>query len=364
MMKKILVIDDTREVREIIEQTLSCEGFSVVGAEDGLSGVELAKRHVPDLILCDINMPNLDGFDTLALLRKESLTAIIPFIFLTGAADKTHFRKGMELGADDFLSKPFNASELMAAVTARLAKHEAVQRRTERKLDELRGNISLALPHELRTPLNGILGLSTILMDDYKGMRPQDIFETAKYINEAALRLHRLIENFLVYAQIELVAADRAKIALLRQTEVIPVGDLISEVAREKAKNAQRATDLVLQIIPARVAISQEHFKKIVEELIDNAFKFSEAGTVVDISFTIQEQFLRLTVTDQGRGMSAEQIANVGAHMQFERQFYEQQGAGLGLFIAKRLTELYGGQMMIDSVPRQKTVVGLILPIG
>jgi two-component system, sensor histidine kinase and response regulator len=363
-MKKILVIDDSAEIREIIEQTLTCEGFRVLGAEDGVSGVELAKHELPDLILCDINMPNLDGFDTLALLRKEALTAAIPFIFLTGAAEKTYFRKGMELGADDFLNKPFNASELMAAVTARLAKHEAVQRRSEQKLDELRGNITLALPHELRTPLNGILGLSTILMEDYKTMQPQEFFETARYIHEAALRLHRLIENFLAYAQIELVSADRAKIALLRAAELIPVGSLISEVAQEKAKIFHREKDLTLQITPADLPISQDHLKKIVEELVDNALKFSDPGTAVNISTATDNGSFRLSITDRGRGMSTEQIAKIGAHMQFERQFYEQQGAGLGLFIAKRLTELYGGQLTIQSSLGQGTIVSFSLPVN
>ncbi len=363
-MKNILVIDDSSEIREIIEQTLACEGFRVLGAEDGISGIEMAKQRLPDLILCDINMPNLDGFDTLAQLRKETLTAAIPFIFLTGAAEKTYFRKGMELGADDFLSKPFNASELKAAVTTRLAKHEAVERRSEQKLDELRGNISLALPHELRTPLNGILGLSTILMEDYKTMQPQDLFETAKYIHVAALRLHRLIENFLAYAQIELVSADRAKIAGLREAELIPAGNLISEATQEKAKSFRREKDLILQITPADLPISPDHLKKIVEELVDNALKFSDVGTTVAISTALDNSSFRLSVIDHGRGMSTEQIAKIGAHMQFERQFYEQQGAGLGLFIAKRLTELYGGQLIIESSLGQGTTVRFSLPVA
>jgi signal transduction histidine kinase len=231
-------------------------------------------------------------------------------------------------------------------------------------LDELRGNITLALPHELRTPLNGILGLSMILMEDYKKMQPQEFLETARYIHEAALRLHRLIENFLAYAQIELVSADRAKIAALREAELIPVGNLISEAAQAKAKIFHRETDLTLEITPADLPISQDHLKKIVEELVDNALKFSDSGTAVKISTTTENGSFRLSVTDHGRGMSTEQIAKIGAHMQFERQFYEQQGAGLGLFIAKRLTELYGGRLTIESSLGQETIVRFSLPVA
>jgi two-component system sensor histidine kinase/response regulator len=363
-MKTILVIDDTPEVLEIITDTLRFADFNVLSAGDGMSGVQLAQTHLPDLILCDINMPNLDGFGTLEMLRKESLTAVIPFIFLTGASDKIHFRRGMELGADDFLSKPFNAAELMGAVSTRLTKHETFQRRSEKKLEELRGNISLALPHELRTPLNGILGLSSILMEDHRTMRPQEIFETAKFINEAALRLHRIIENFLVYAQIELVAADPERVAAFRQVEAIPVGDFIVVIAREQANKARRETDLDVKITTASVSISQEHLKKIVEELVENAFKFSEPGSRVQVFTQVTDNSFNLHVLDNGRGMSAEQIASIGAHMQFERKFYEQQGAGLGLFIARRLSELYGGQLAIESVPGQRTLVRVVFPLA
>src|SRR5712691_8267690 len=156
--KKVLVIDDTQEIRMIITESLNLYGFTTLTAEDGMSGIKMAQEHQPDLIICDINMPNLDGYGTLTALRENEATATIPFIFLSGAADKLNMRRGMELGADDYLTKPFTHKELMAAVNTRLEKQAELQRHSDKKLDELRGNITLALPHELRTPLNGILG--------------------------------------------------------------------------------------------------------------------------------------------------------------------------------------------------------------
>ena len=364
VMKKILVIDDSPEVREVVQATLHCSGFQVFSAEDGELGVEMALQQLPDLILCDINMPNLDGFDTLSCVRKNSLTALIPFIFLTGASDKLNFRRGMELGADDFLAKPFDASELLAAVTSRLAKQAALAQQSEQKLNELRGNISLALPHELRTPLNGILGLSSILMEDYQTMPAPEIFETAKYINQAAQRLHRLTENFLVYAQIELINADPQRAAAFRAAETTDVSNLITSAARDQAAAFHRETDLNLLSQPARIAISHDHFRKIVEELVDNAFKFSEPGKPVIVHAGPSGGSFVCSITDQGRGFTPEQIAAVGAHMQFARKFYEQQGAGLGLFIARRLSELYGGSLNIQSVPNQRTTVRVELPLA
>src|SRR6185436_12034896 len=139
-------------------------------------------EHLPDLILCDINMPNLDGYETLKAMREDEATSFIPFIFLSGATDKITIRKGMELGADDYLTKPFTPKELMAAVNTRLEKQAELQRLSDRKLNELRGNLTLALPHELRTPLNGILGLANLMIDDYAQMPPEEVLDSSRFI--------------------------------------------------------------------------------------------------------------------------------------------------------------------------------------
>ena len=115
-MRKVLVIEDSPEIRMIIGETLSLFGFQTLEAEDGVTGIEVAQEHLPDLVLCDINMPNLDGYGTLKALRDFESTSFIPFIFLSGATDRFTIRKGMELGADDYLTKPFSPKELMAAV--------------------------------------------------------------------------------------------------------------------------------------------------------------------------------------------------------------------------------------------------------
>jgi two-component system sensor histidine kinase/response regulator len=159
--KKILIIEDTPEIRHLVSETLRSRGFRTVAAEDGLRGVELAVIELPDLILCDVQMPNLDGHGTLTALREQPATEAIPFIFLTGLSDRPNVRYGMDLGADDYLTKPFTVEELLGAVQTRLAKQELLSRRSEAKLEELRENIAYALPHELMTPLNGILGFTT-----------------------------------------------------------------------------------------------------------------------------------------------------------------------------------------------------------
>lgn len=327
-------------------------------------GVQKAERHLPDLILCDVNMPNLDGYGTLAELRKKPATAAIPFIFLTGVADKNHMRQGMDLGADDYLTKPFSLDELIAAVNARLRKQAEMVERSEQKLADLRGSISLALPHELLTPLNGIIGFSSILMQDHQTVRPPEILEFSQHIYNSATRLHRLIENFLIYSHLELILGDSEKLQAFRQSgERIFLRDVLQNVVQQKAQTAQRESDVLLNYENVCLLVSSENLKKILEEVLDNALKFSDAGTAIHIHSARAGSSFTLTVTDHGRGMTPEQIASVGAHMQFERKFYEQQGSGLGLTIARRLTELHGGRLTIESTPGRETHIHITLPL-
>src|SRR5437867_9999267 len=147
-MKKILVIDDEVELREMMVAALKHRGFEVVEATNGATGVELARSEAPDLILCDVHMGDMDGYRTLSLLRGEPSTNSIPFILMTGMAHNEGMRHGMELGADDYLSKPFTIQVLYAAVEVRLKKAETLRDEAEKKLTDLRENISLMLPHE------------------------------------------------------------------------------------------------------------------------------------------------------------------------------------------------------------------------
>src|SRR5690606_3978393 len=127
-MKKILLIEDNAEVRENTSEILTLANYEVLVAENGRVGVDLAQRHKPDLIICDIMMPELDGYGVLHILSKNEQTAAIPFIFLTAKTEKSDIRKGMNLGADDYLTKPFDDTDLLNAIEARFRKH-AMQRK-------------------------------------------------------------------------------------------------------------------------------------------------------------------------------------------------------------------------------------------
>ncbi|MFB2934228.1 response regulator [Aerosakkonemataceae cyanobacterium BLCC-F154] len=361
-MTKILIIEDEEGIRENILELLNGENFEAIAVENGCKGVQLAKEKTPDLIICDISMPELDGYGVLQALRSEPTTAMIPFIFLTALADKANNRKGMELGADDYITKPCRPVELLNAIDTRLKKQAAIHQQQSQKLEELRSSITFSLPHELRTPLNGILGFSELLLTELDTLEPEEIKEMVEQIQTSGKRLYRLIQNFLLYAELELIATNPERIKALRSHQTDLVNSLISEQATQQAKQLQREADLHLQLEDAQLNISPARLKKVVEELVDNACKFSVPGTPINIISQVKNNSFILSITDKGRGMKPEQIENLGAYMQFERRLYEQQGSGLGLVIAKRIIELHGGSLTIESIPDRQTKIQITLP--
>ncbi len=341
-MKRILVIEDESGIRENIKEILSLENFYVIIAPNGAVGVELAKEEHPDLILSDIRMPELDGFGVLKALHQNSLTSNIPIIFLSAKASHDDLRQGMELGADDYLTKPFTASELLKAIAARFEKQEAINRESAAKLADLQHNIARSLPHEMRTSLNGILGMSELLLMDYASFSPEEVIESIRGINDCGQTLHRLVQNVLLLFELDSIAISFQ--AGKNNPDRTTVKNIVGSVAQCCAEKVNRGNDLELDLEDAIVNISPEYLAKAVEEIVSNAFKFSQAGTAVRLFSKVDEQFFKLYISDRGRGLTTEQIANIGAYMQFDRKRYEQQGNGLGLIIAKRIVELYGGE--------------------
>lgn len=363
-MHKILVIDDEAPLRQLILAALRTKGFAGLEAENGQVGVEMARSHLPDLVLCDVMMPRMDGYATVAALRNEPATAVIPIVLMTGRPDNAGMRQGMTMGADDYLPKPFSIEELLATVEARIKKQQAIRQVAEKKLSDLRANISLAMPHELFTPLSGIIGFADILSGDSVGMQPEEISEIGRAIAISAERLHRVIENYLIYAQIEILAAEVDKVSNLKQNLTKDTQEILHLDITTLATKVDRAADLHLDIAAGSVAMLDEYLRKIINELTNNAFKFSEPGTPVEIQSKVTREGYSVSIKDWGRGMTPEQITHTGAYMQFERKVYEQQGSGLGLVIARRLIEIHGGTMTIVSAPGMGTTVMLVIPSG
>ncbi len=356
-MTNILIIEDEPQVRANLREILILNDFQALTAPDGHAGLLAAQDTLPDLILCDVTMPKLDGYGVLKGIRENPLTQHIPMIFLTAHADRPDMRHAMELGAADYLTKPCMPQELLKVISTQLSKASQNEARSNSKLDLLRSSLNLALPQEFHAPLNHIVNTTEALL--YKSPLLDSQAEQVRQIRTAGLRLHHLIHNYLLYAELEMLAVQQPASVPQRQFST-DLRHPITQTAQQVAHNHNRLEHLNLNLEDADLAISELKLTKIVEELIDNAFKFSTSPVHI-FGRTIQNQY-QLDIIDSGQGMTPDQILSIGGYMQFDRQRYEQQGTGLGLIIAKRLTELNNGQLTIKSDLYCETMVTITLP--
>jgi two-component system sensor histidine kinase/response regulator len=357
-MKKILIIEDEEDIRSDVLKMLKYEGFEAFGAENGRIGVQLARQHHPDLIVCDIIMSDLNGYKVLAALRSNPTTATIPFIFLTARATKEDMRKGMSLGADDYLAKPFTITELLSAIQVRLERHASMAKH----LEDLRVGLGVIMPSEIRNALTGILGFSEFLMTPEMLPGLGEIAEIGKVIYESGLTLQRLVENYLIYAELKLLEYKPDTTSAWLEKEEIKTKTFVSFFSRYKAKKAKRQNDLNVQLVNANIAFSSKSFQKILIELLDNAFKFSQPGQPVRVVSTVKDRHFFFHVIDHGSGMSKDQISHIGDFANFEENWHDQQGPGMGLILSRMLIELNGGKLSIKSMVNQQTTVTVVLP--
>jgi signal transduction histidine kinase len=310
-------------------------------------------------------------------LKANGKTKDIPVIFMTALIETVDKVKGFECGAIDYITKPIDPEEVLARINTHLSmqklyknlhmeNQELLEKHTAvlKQMEDLRLNLSRILPHELRTPLNGILGFSEFLTSFTPDRlpKPDEILNMQTAIHNNALRLKRIIENYLLYADLRLMEYEpkRSRQEMWQAERFVRPKALIASVALAKAEKVQRKEDLRLELVDTKVWISEKGLQKIIEELVDNALKFSESGAPIQVTTEVNSYQWILKITDQGRGMMAEQVADIEAYMQFERGYYEQQGLGLGLIIARLLAQLNQGELIIESSPKQGTTVTVI----
>ncbi|MFD0750293.1 response regulator [Mucilaginibacter calamicampi] len=194
-MKTVLIIEDNNDIRESTAEILQLTGYKVLQASNGRIGVEIATQHLPDIILCDIMMPELDGYGVLYLLNKNTDTATIPFIFLTAKAERIDFRKGMEMGADDYLTKPFDDMELLKAIESRLARkqqHEAFFTKSLQNLQLLASGSGKGIA-ELKNLIAGrkIRQVRKKQILYYEGDQPQGLY----LVLDGSIRTYKIAED-------------------------------------------------------------------------------------------------------------------------------------------------------------------------
>lgn len=353
------MIEDDPRWRSLIELQLEQDGHIVLSAADGVAGLALASEQ-PDVILCDIDMPRLNGFGVLEALRQQPALRDIPFIFLTGKTNRADQRKGMVHGADDYITKPFEYQELADGITAVLAKRAALTEELRRHSEEHRREFTAPWSHELLTPLNGILGAAYVLESEFGSVSRGEIRELAASIRISAVRQLALARKLLQYFQLEQLRGSQWS----DPAAAMDAGMGLDDPAMKVAAEAGRAADLHVVFASAAVHISAGWLQPAVAELLENALKFSPVGTPISVTGRIEDGVYRIEVADQGSGMTAEERENIAAFRQFRRDKQEQQGLGLGLAIVKNIVSLHNGSLILEPGPANKGLRAIIeLPL-
>jgi len=356
---KVLVIEDTKSIREELREILLFEGMHVFTAENGQEGIDKAKEHLPDLILCDIMMPVKDGFDVFAEMQNIDNLSTTPFIFLTAKSTIENRREGMILGADDYITKPFDIDLLIRSIKSRLYKEKKRKKAENNKLETLQYNISFAIPHELLTPLNGIIGLSSLMKDKDISIDEKEVREFGLGIFDSGKRLLNTLQKFIYYTEVELLINNDKKSALLKK-EITETGEHeLEEQSQIIAQKYNRESDIELNLSSFNIKISSFHFEVVVANIIDNAFKFSNKGDKVIVGLESDNSHVHITVSDNGVGFDEESLTQIGAFIQFNRSEMEQQGLGLGLITSRKLINFYDGELIISKNTPQGSRVTL-----
>jgi two-component system, sensor histidine kinase and response regulator len=365
-MYTILVIEDDESLLVFIENFLQLKNFYVLKANNGKLGLELANQYVPDVIICDLMMSDMDGYDVIKAIRKNPLTEAIPFIFLTGKTSPESLRQAMNLGADDYLTKPFNEEDLFTTLNTRLEKKSIVDRRSQASLNILRHNLTTAFPHEFRTPLQNII-LATDYLESIatsEVIDPDEIGEIVSIFKESSQRLLELSQKFLFYSSLESKVLEKNDNDSVIKSQLYGIENIIKSVAQKQAQNYQRTEDLLFEIEESSLSIQPDFFVSLLKEIIDNSLKFSSLETPILIKGYQKDQYYELNIINQGRGFLPHQLKNIGAYIQFDRPKYEQQGSGLGLAIAQKILEIYQGNLKIKSIPNKETTIIIHLPLA
>jgi DNA-binding response OmpR family regulator len=362
-MCKILVIEDEAAVRRNVARILEIEGFDVIQAENGRLGLSQAQLELPNLIICDIMMPELDGYAVKTELSQDPATALIPFIYLSAKAERSDVRLGISLGADDYITKPFTRDELLGAILARLDKQKTIQLQVQTRLESMRQEIIQALPTKLLVPLTQVQEGLKILMKDSQTLSPTAVCDLSQGAYASSLLLQRQVQNYLLYALLEVAIRDPAQAQLLRDNCTTMTDEPIRLIALSKAQKVGRNSDVQVKLTDVALPMLESNLTKLAEELIDNAIKFSRKGSRVWVQGNVEKDYFVLQVMNQGPGISAGQLDAMGAQFCVNQRIKGTSLSGLGLAIADNLAQLHGGDLQVNSIPNGITTVTVRIPL-
>lgn len=366
----ILVVDDEPDNFEVIEALLPSDKYALHYASRGEEAITCLNIFQPDAILLDVMMPDIDGIEVCKRIKAMTQRQAIPIIMVTALSAKEDLARCLEAGADDFICKPVNGLELRARVAAMLRLKQQYDRirslsklqnnsiaLLKNSLSEIRGSLDFTFPSELNVSLYSILGNIQQLSNNLDSLSTEEVQALLAAANGSARRLDRSTRKLLMYLNLALETPQ------LRSEDHCIAQPIIEEIAKRHAHQAGRSSDLILDVENAELQVATDRLQWLVDELIDNAFKFSPRNTTVEVRGQVIDNMFHLWVNDQGLGLSAEYLERSGDLNIQEAPIDEERGVGLGLKIVKKIVESYTGLFLVSSISQHQTTVHITLPL-
>jgi len=351
--EKILVVEDDTALLEGLRDILMLAGYQVTTAANGVEGLAALEHGLPDLILSDIMMPKLDGYQFYAQVRARPEWIGVPFIFLTAKGEKTDIRQGKRLGADDYLTKPFEEEDLLVAIRSKLNRRAQLTAAHHQEMADLKRTILTTLNHEFRTPLTYITAYTEVMRQSDSDLQSEEFKNFMRGIQVGSLRLRQLVEDFILL--VELQTGEAQQSYETRRELIADLPALLQKVLNDYApRAAARKVGLVADIpfeLPALLG-NREYLSSAVGRLVDNGIKFSKKRVGEEGHVTLSargvpaEASVILQVKDEGIGIRAEELNKLfDMFHQIDRAKMEQQGSGSGLAIARGIVTMHGGTL-------------------
>lgn len=368
----VLLIEDSEETSAALDILLKSLQFQTQVVSDVKSAIQILTKKVPDIILCDLQLPNHSGMDLFNETRKHSAWSEVPFVFITGSTNVDAKSSSLRLGADDFLKKPIDPSELKATLEGKLKLSQYRKDQEKVRFDNFKKRIIHTLSHEFRTPLVSITTGTELLIDEYKILNDDQVITLLKSILKGGQRLERLVEDFMIMQQIDVGYAEKSFEQYKCKVSVVEICDLLHMKVKDYIKTQYSNPDFQLRIDPRiEFKMLEVYADQVIDALfrfIDNGLKFSAPQSKVHISIAEKEGFCFIEVRDWGSGFAeGSQVALkcVQPFEQINRDVYEQQGCGLGLSIASYFLSLHRADVRIIRPENQTgTVVEIRLPFS
>ena len=362
---KLLVVDDVQTNVLLLKALLSKDGYGILVANNGQKALEVIRNENPDLILLDVMMPGMDGFEVAERLKSEEYRCEIPIIFLTALDDTQSIVNGFKLGAGDFISKPFRKEELMVRIKHQLSL-VAARRIIEEKNEELRKTIAgrdkmySVIAHDLRSPMASMkMLLNTIMMSVEKDKIDPDIFDMLEMSNKTSEEVFSLLDNLLKWTKSQLgkltVIPQKLDISGLADG-VVEVMNSVAEVKHIKLIRTDHESFFVY--------VDIEMIKSVLRNLISNAVKFSNPDSEIKVGIKAEDGKVIVSVTDSGKGIKKEdqhKLLKDSTHFTTYGTNSEE-GSGLGLLLCRDFARKNGGELWFESEENLGSVFSFSLP--